>query len=65
MQVHLTQSEVETLIPVVRREAIKTQKRANAAYTRASKISNLAWEQDSLAYSLEDALRSEMDAFSS
>lgn len=63
MQVWLNESEANALVDVVRKEAAKTTRRANAAYARASKISNDAYNLECLGYTLADAIRSEMDAF--
>lgn len=63
MQVWLNDSEASALVTVVRKEATKASRRSSAAYARANKISDQAWALDSLAYTLEDAIRSELDAF--
>lgn len=65
MQVWLNDSEARALVTVVEKEAAKTQRRANAAYKRASDISNAAYNLDCLKFALEDSIRQELSAFDS
>jgi hypothetical protein len=63
MQVWLNDSEIPALIAVADKESKRIGRQANALHARAYKLTDRAYNFESLKYQLEDAVRAEMDAF--
>lgn len=63
MQVWLSDKEAAALVTAVKNEEKKAARRADRAFQTAYKLSDARYALESLTYSLEDAIRQEMDAF--